>query len=355
MSLFIQGEPVEISLADSAPGAKSAGKWSEIARTGAFKGHVSGPFEITPQTLNDIVRNFKATENKSIICDFEHFAESTDPSIAVTGAPAQGWITDLRIEGDRLLGLIEWLEPARTYIREGKYKFVSPAIRFGSRDRVTGQPIGARLSSLALVGQPFLDGLRPVAAKDQVNAVETANEDILEYEKLYKESQEKIAALTAEKVALSAKVDELTKENATFTLSLKDTSASKDAAEGELKTLRAWKEEREAKDLSDRVALAFDTYKDTKKLGEADKNAMTIVLKADPETFEKLYPKVAPSQQHLLRNVTETREAPAATVIDSPNQYQSESIIELTDRLARERKISFEAAQNLALKLRSGR
>jgi hypothetical protein len=146
---------------------------------------------------------------------------------------------------------------------------------------------------------------------------------------------------------------EATTKIAELSLNLKDESARADKAEGELATLRDWKEKREAKDLDDRVELAFETYKDARKLTDADREAMRIVLQAKPETFEKQYPRVVTGQRHLLKNVTEKREAQAQE--SAAGNEPDETFNQTTDRLMRDQKLSFEAAQNLAFKLRSGR
>jgi phage I-like protein len=153
--------------------------WIQIAKSGSFAGHVAGPFELNTQIFNEIITNFRATQNRRICVDFEHASEqdATSGSIPTLGAPAQGWIIDLRIQASDLWGLVEWLEPARSYIRQGKYPWVSPAIRFGSRDRVTGKPIGARLSSVALTTQPFLDGMQAVAAKDTASGPQQVDDE----------------------------------------------------------------------------------------------------------------------------------------------------------------------------------
>lgn len=143
--------------------------WIQIAKPGKFEGHPSGPFEMGGDVFRQIVANFKATANQLVPIDFEHASEQdpTAGSIPSEGAPAQGWIKDLRIGGDgNLWGLVEWGGLAKSYIQQGKYKFFSPAIRFNSRDRVTGKPIGARLTSGALTNQPFLDGMAPLVARD---------------------------------------------------------------------------------------------------------------------------------------------------------------------------------------------
>lgn len=139
--------------------------WIQIAKPGSFRGHAAGAFEMNAQTFAEIIRN---ANSRAIPIDFEHASEqpATHGSIPVLGAPAQGWITKLEIRSDGLWGLTQWGDLAKKYIRAGQYKFLSPAIVFGAKDRVTGQPIGARLSSVALTNNPFLDGMAPVTAKD---------------------------------------------------------------------------------------------------------------------------------------------------------------------------------------------
>lgn len=147
--------------------------WIQLAKSGDFAGHSAGKFSLNAIVFNEIVRNFEATENKLIPFDYEHASEQepTSGSIPTSGAPAPGWVKQLEIRGAgptaQLWGLVEWGDQARNQIRSGEYKFLSPAIRFNSRDRVTGKPIGARLTSVALTNQPFLDGMMPVAAKDE--------------------------------------------------------------------------------------------------------------------------------------------------------------------------------------------
>jgi ADP-ribose pyrophosphatase YjhB (NUDIX family) len=144
--------------------------WVQISTRGTFKGHGAGQFTLDDETFKEIVRNYRDVDGGQVAFDYEHASEQdpTEGTIPVNGAPAQGWIKDLRIAPDGLHALVEWLEPAKTQIREKKYKFVSPAIRFGARHPVTGQPIGARLTSVALTNAPFLRGLQPLAAKDRL-------------------------------------------------------------------------------------------------------------------------------------------------------------------------------------------
>ena len=156
---------VTIALGDDA--AKRV--WIQLAEVGSFKGHPAGPFSLDNKVFSEIVTNFKR-DKLPIPIDAEHASEAdpTSGNIPSQGAPAFGWIHELDNRGDQgLWGLVEWLEPARSYIKEGRYRYLSPAIRFGARDRVTGESIGARLSSAAITNSPFLRSMSPlVAAKD---------------------------------------------------------------------------------------------------------------------------------------------------------------------------------------------
>jgi hypothetical protein len=145
--------------------------WLQLAETGAWKGHPAGEFEMTPTTFGEIVRNFEA-RGLPIPFDFEHASEQdpTKGSIPTTGAPAQGWVHKLENKGyGGLWGLVEWTSDyVRDGIRNGQFAYLSPAIRFGSRDSVTNESIGARLTSVAITNAPFLHHLPGLAAARDV-------------------------------------------------------------------------------------------------------------------------------------------------------------------------------------------
>jgi hypothetical protein len=161
------------SLLLAAGGGDDGPRWQQIAKVGEFRGHPAGPFALTPVVFSDICRNFTEVDGGQVAFDFEHASElePTEGSIPAEGAPAQGWIRQLDNRGiSGLWALVEWLEPARTYIRQGKYRHVSPAIRFNAKHPETGKPIGARLTSVALTNKPFLRGMVPVMATDTTPA-----------------------------------------------------------------------------------------------------------------------------------------------------------------------------------------
>lgn len=162
----MRGEGAEILCRDANVGHKT---WVQVARYGSFEGHPQGPFRFDPQTFGEIVRNFRATQNQHVQVDFEHASELHPENVATEGVPALAWVVDLDDRGDAgLWGLFEWVDPrAVEYVRANQYRYVSPAVQFGAIDKVTGKPIGARLTSVALTNHPFLDGMAPVTASER--------------------------------------------------------------------------------------------------------------------------------------------------------------------------------------------
>jgi hypothetical protein len=164
-----EGQPILNALTDAGTDEEPKPVWVQLARQGSFAGHPQGkPFRLDLRTFNTMIANFRANKDGELPIDFEHASEQdpTEGSIPSGGAPAQGWIVDLAIRDDgNLYALVQWGALARQYIREGKYKFISPAFHLQSKNRETGEPTGPYLSSAALTNQPFLDGMQPLAAR----------------------------------------------------------------------------------------------------------------------------------------------------------------------------------------------
>lgn len=398
--------------------------WIQLAMAGRFEGHPAAKFEFNASVFDSIIRNFQTVDLGQVAFDFEHASEQppSEGDIGVSGAPAQGWIRKLENRGNSLWGLVDWLEPARTYIREGKYKYVSPAIRWKAVNPRTGEAIGPRMSSAALTNKPFLRGMSAVTASDQnmgdttllatyaystseympkirnslrlselssaqecsdamdrlTDAYEAGGGDVHQgidvpgyitamremvsaplhstVEEIFDAVRKMIEAaieeheatmhpgedddsdlnatdisgestsatngdttmadqdvkklegekvtLMSEKATLLSEKETLLSQNASLTLKLNEASSARATLETEVTTLRDWKKDRETKDIDNRVNGAFETYKDKRKLTDADKRAMRIVLCSDPKTFEELYPVVSANEQHLLHDIS---------------------------------------------------
>ena len=140
----------------------------QVARPGSFRGHPQGGFVMDGETFAGIIRNFESSKNRRIPVDYEHATEMVSaPGVLQNGAPAVGWITSLQLRGDDLWATVDWVDTnAVEAIRSGRYAYCSPAVVFGAVDPESGEPIGARLTSVALTNRPFLDGMEPLTARD---------------------------------------------------------------------------------------------------------------------------------------------------------------------------------------------
>lgn len=166
--LMLSALPIDPKAALASDDSKRV--WIQIGRTGSWMGHPHGPFKLDAQIFATIIRNFETQGDHRIPIDFEHASElpPNSGSIPVVGAPAQGWVHALKTDGSNLYALVEWGDLARQYIEQGKYRGVSPAIRWKCKDRESAVPIGPCLTSVALTNQPFIDGMMPIAASDRV-------------------------------------------------------------------------------------------------------------------------------------------------------------------------------------------
>src|SRR5439155_4441100 len=136
-------------------------------------------FSITSDDLAAMARNFEKRKNDQVVIDYEHASEA--PEVALGGpVPAAGWIHELSLvpgpssfvkdngqrTRDTLTALVEWTKEAFGLIKSGAYRFFSPSIDWNYRDKATGEPQGATLTSGALTNHPFLEELPPIMLTD---------------------------------------------------------------------------------------------------------------------------------------------------------------------------------------------
>jgi len=152
---------------DSAPGvpAETAGvpDWVMIARAGLWRGHPGmGAELVTPAHLQSALEYFKrhyAAHGADLVIDYHH--ASTLAPLGGTRAPAAGWIRAMELRGDgtELWGRVMWTTEAAGAIARREYRYLSPVLRFGAPDRVTGEAVPLQVHSVALTNTPFLTEL----------------------------------------------------------------------------------------------------------------------------------------------------------------------------------------------------
>jgi phage I-like protein len=137
--------------------------WAHVARLGEWRGHPAGPFQIEQRHLASIVDCFERSKSDELVFDYEHASTGEGAE-----APASGWVKQIEIRGDDLWAFVEWTERAAGYIRAGEYRYASCVIFFDRPDKESGEPVPARLHSIALTNVPFMDGLTAIALTEKV-------------------------------------------------------------------------------------------------------------------------------------------------------------------------------------------
>ncbi len=159
------------------------GTWIEICKIGEHKDSTNAKRLIDEKFLNQVVANFKANEAAATIGHPE-----TDT------APAYGWVTGLRINGDRLEAKFSDTDDQfETYVKERKFPNRSAAFYV--------EP--PRLHHVAFLGAqpPAVKGLRPINfAAGETFTIE--EEEITQFEE--HEMDEKTMSQVTDKVAEGA-------------------------------------------------------------------------------------------------------------------------------------------------------
>lgn len=322
-------------------------KWNVICTTVVSKSHAAGDFEITEEHLHDAVKNFKQRSAGKVPIKFEHHdknAPNFDPNV---GSPAQGYIHDMRVAGNQIYGLCEFKEPAKTYVLDEKYQWFSPGLLLNSLDRKSGKPVGMRIREVSLVTDPHLYDMPSVKASNEERNENTLTEDKVndktKEDSMSKELEQQIAELRNQLKASELKVAELTLENKN---KLAEVQIQLDNKTKEYEVL--------IKDSVDgEVDMVFNTYKDSRKLEEKDKEHLKTLRLANVTSFRAMFPVKQPASQTTTRAAIQR---PAYLSRDLSNDSREETVkeVKLSQKQLHEKYIS-EGMENTAAALRAAK
>jgi phage I-like protein len=165
--------PLNIALSEETGPGTAATTHTQVLRTGVFYHPVYGKFTITLTDLATMVNNFKLNRPKApteMVVDYEHMSAPGTPAQV---APAAGWVKTVVQEGNALFCDVEWTGAAADQIRKKEYRFISPEFTLNYRDKETNKAIGPTLLAVALTNRPFVEGMQPVALREQATGAFT--------------------------------------------------------------------------------------------------------------------------------------------------------------------------------------
>ena len=129
-----------------------------IAKAGKYLGYQRGdsPFELTNEMFSEMISNFKG--------DSPVYRGHADVQANLTGEEPKpcGFIKELSVDKDGLHAEVDFFEDMQEEVKEGRWKSSSILADLNAVDGESGKEIGAKLQSLAITNQPFIQGLKGI-------------------------------------------------------------------------------------------------------------------------------------------------------------------------------------------------
>jgi phage I-like protein len=141
----------------------------QIAALGDYEDSRYGNFSITAADVDDWRKNMSVLPGGEVLIDRDHMSERKPRN-----SEAMGWLSNVRVDGEKVLADARWTPAGKKAIKTGAYKFVSVA--YGDFENEHGQTISNTLCSVGLTNRPALTGLPAIslAAPQRVAAATAA-------------------------------------------------------------------------------------------------------------------------------------------------------------------------------------
>jgi hypothetical protein len=133
----------------------------QLFRTGTFYHPEYGKFEITPQLLQEIKKNFDdRVRGVDLAIDYSH--ENQDI--------AAGWVKGLELadDGKALYATVDWTPKGKQVVQDKEFRYISPEFSFAYKDNETLTDHGATLMGAALTNRPVIKKMEPVVELTEI-------------------------------------------------------------------------------------------------------------------------------------------------------------------------------------------
>lgn len=193
--------PIAIRLTEGDSGEIHIPNKVQLFRTGTYrKTQPDGSpliFEITKETLAEIVQNFKdKARGIDINIDFSHKSDEE----------AAAWMKDLILEnnGTELWAEVEWTPDGLAALGAKKFRYLSPDFAFSYTDNESGKKFGATLFGAGLTNRPVIKNMAPAVELTEVEEIEMDPKEL----EILKAKAAKVDQLEADKKPLELKLAE---------------------------------------------------------------------------------------------------------------------------------------------------
>lgn len=127
----------------------------QLFRTGTFYHSEYGKFDITPEVLKELKKNFDdQVRGIDLAIDYKHENEDI----------AAGWIKNIRLSDDRqeLWADVDWTKRGQSVLSEKEFRYLSPEFTFQYEDNETLKKFGPTLLGAGLTNRPTIKKMAPV-------------------------------------------------------------------------------------------------------------------------------------------------------------------------------------------------
>ncbi|MCK5608280.1 hypothetical protein KAR91_40740 [Candidatus Pacearchaeota archaeon] len=287
----------------------------QLLRVGKFF-HDGQEIEITKKDLKQMVKNFQEkVRGIDLMLDFSHESEKE----------AAAWFNDVYLSesGKELWAIVDWTEKGEKKVRKKEYRYISADFTFSYKDNESLKEHGATLFGAGLTNRPVVKGMAPVILSENNSEGKMPNED-------FKKELEEMKTTIGKK---DAKIKELEEK-----LAGSDKKLSEKLDEIKLSEEKVAEE----KLLTDKKEK-FDVMLSEGKAVEAQRDGF---MKDDMAEFVKN--AVSAEELNLSENGTGKESNKENKFADSETPAQDE-VIELSEKLVKEEKISLSEAQERVL------
>lgn len=165
---FIADVPADITLDNG----ETVTSEHPIAVLGSYKDPRYGKFAVTEKDYRSWVKNMADLQDGRIPIDYDHAPEKGGAT------KAAGWITALKLAGEKVIASIEWTAEGAQSIRDRYWLYVSPSFTDHYTDE-QNKDRGPALLGVALTNRPFLRrGMPAISLSRDTNEFSLAETDL---------------------------------------------------------------------------------------------------------------------------------------------------------------------------------
>ena len=172
----------------------------QLFRTGTFYHEKYGKFDITPQILLSMEKNFKNNvRGVDVAIDYKH--ENDDI--------AAGWVKDVYLKNDtELWAKVDWTPTGAKVLAEKEFRYISPEFIFNYQDNESLQKFGPVLLGAGLTNRPTIKKMEPVVLSEVSTKYKEKDKKNMTLEQVDQMSIEELKALCKKLIAEAQPEDE---------------------------------------------------------------------------------------------------------------------------------------------------